>query len=89
MRPSQQSANPIVNNALGTLSGFLFGGPLGMDANGAFGWWTPGGAATNGAQEYLNNNAVDEFGNTPKPAPRPPPPPRQPPTIGPAPPRRP
>jgi len=85
MRPSREAANPILNNAVGAVSGFLFGGPLGMDANGAFGWWTPGGATTNGAQDYLNNNVVDEFGQRPKKPPPPPPPPRRPPTIGPAP----
>ena len=86
MRPSREAANPILNNAVGAVSGFLFGGPLGMDANGAFAWSTPGGATTNGAQDYLNNNVVDEFGQRPKkPPPPPPPPPRRPPTIGPAP----
>lgn len=87
MRPSQQSANPFLNNAVGTLAGFFTGGPLGLDANGAFGWWTPGGAATEGAQDYLNSNVVDEHGNPPpKPPPPPPPPPRRPPSMGPAPP---
>ncbi|WP_434426605.1 hypothetical protein [Nannocystis pusilla] len=86
MRPSREAANPILNNAVGAVSGFLFGGPLGMDANGAFGWWTPGGATTSGAQDYLNNNVVDEFGKPPPPPPQPPPTPRRPPSIGPAPP---
>lgn len=83
LQPRRELLNPIVNNTIGTVSGFLFGGPLGMDANGAFGWWTPGGSATSGAQDYLNNNVVDEFGHAPPPPPSQPPPPRSPPTIGP------
>ncbi|HEY0136239.1 MAG TPA: hypothetical protein VGB85_19275, partial [Nannocystis sp.] len=86
MRPRAQLVNPIVNAVSGTVAGFFVGGPLGMDAA-VIGAPTPGGGMTNGAQDYLNNNVVDEFGNPPPPPPPPPrqpPPPRRPPSIGPA-----
>lgn len=91
----RDAVNPVVTQATETVVGFFTGGPLGADA-GDLGLPTPGGALSDGAQDYLNDSGVRDLGgdapppaNPPASSPPPssPPPPRTPPTIGPAPPR--
>lgn len=53
--------HPVISTVRDTVLGFFTGGPMGLDA-GAFGAPTPGGAATDAAQNKLNDAGVDQWG---------------------------